>query len=332
MSCESLLKKSLPLINAFEIRQVEYIQSLWNDYGKIIRINTNSPLHPIIIGKYVKLEKKDHHPRGWNTHNSHQRKIRSYNVELNFYQDYSNLLNQETKRLVPKYLGSKKIKNELIFLLEDLDELGFVERKNKVSREEAFACLSWLASFHAQYINVHPKNLWKIGTYWHLDTRRDELAKIDDDQIKCAAPHINTKLNGTKYKTLVHGDAKIANFCFNPISGDVAAVDFQYVGGGCGIKDVAYFLGSAVDEENLKKWENDLVNYYFKELTQRIDNNDKKINLNQLESDWRELWPFAWADFYRFLMGWRPGHWKINSYSKKMFNTAVRKLKIDYGY
>ena len=47
---------------------------------------------------------------------------------------------------------------------------------------------------------------------------------------------------------LAHGDAKVANFCFTNDQHAVAAVDFQYVGGGIGTQDVIYFLGSFCSE------------------------------------------------------------------------------------
>ena len=46
----------------------------------------------------------------------------------------------------------------------------------------------------------------------------------------------------------MHGDAKLANFLFTSDHSQVAGVDFQYVGGGCGMKDVAYLL-SCLDED-----------------------------------------------------------------------------------
>ena len=45
----------------------------------------------------------------------------------------------------------------------------------------------------------------------------------------------------------VHGDAKVDNFCVG--TGAVAAVDFQYVGGGVGVQDVVYLLASCLDAE-----------------------------------------------------------------------------------
>ena len=98
------------------------------------------------------------------------------------------------------------------------------------------ACVSWLAGFHAQNLNADPAGLWESGTYWHLETRPDELKRLDDPVLKQAASSIDQKLKDTKFQTLVHGDAKLANFCFSDDGNQVAAVDFQYVGGGCGMK------------------------------------------------------------------------------------------------
>ena len=66
-----------------------------------------------------------------------------------------------------------------------------------------------------------------------------------------------------KFKTIVHGDAKLANFCFSHDLSNVAAVDFQYVGGGCGMKDVAYFLGSCLNDQELRTTENELLDFTY---------------------------------------------------------------------
>lgn len=70
-------------------------------------------------------------------------------------------------------------------------------------------------------------------------TRPDELSAMKPSHLKGAAEAIDSKLNQCKFQTIVHGDAKVANFCFTPDSKSIAAVDFQYVGSGCGMKDVA---------------------------------------------------------------------------------------------
>ena len=49
----------------------------------------------------------------------------------------------------------------------------------------------------------------------------------------------------------------------------------------------------------------------------------KHIDMADLEQQWRALYPVAWADFLRFLQGWKPGHWKIHRYSKRMLEESV---------
>ena len=157
------------------------------------------------------------------------------------------------------------------------------------------------------------EGLWTIGTYWHLDTRPEELEILTDLRLKKAAPLIDQKLNEAKYQTIVHGDAKLANFLFN--EQQAAAVDFQYVGGGVGVKDLAYFMSSIFAEEELEEHEQECLDTYFKFL-----------NMPEVEVEWRALYPVAWCDFYRFLQGWSPGHWKIHSYSESMKEKALQCL------
>ena len=57
------------------------IQSLWSGYGSIDRYGLiGSELNTMVV-KHVHLPEQSKHPRGWNTDNSHQRKLHSYQVE-----------------------------------------------------------------------------------------------------------------------------------------------------------------------------------------------------------------------------------------------------------
>ena len=122
----------------------------------------------------------------------------------------------------------------------------------------------------------------------------------------------------------MHGDAKLANFCFSK-NNKVAAVDFQYVGGGCGVKDVAYFLGSCFNANDLSRYDDESWNFYFTLLAELAEKRDIEIDTGHLVESWRELIPLAWADFHRFVKGWKPGHWKVNSYSEQITQRAIEK-------
>ena len=50
------------------------------------------------------------------------------------------------------------------------------------------------------------------------------------------------------------------------------------------------------------------------------------LDLDAVEAEGRALYPFAWADFYRFLAGWAPDHWKINPYIRRMTRLALERL------
>jgi len=119
----------------------------------------------------------------------------------------------------------------------------------------------------------------------------------------------------------VHGDAKVANFCFG--DGGVAAVDFQYVGCGCGMKDVAYFLGSCLEEDDGEQHAARLLDRYFVHLSAAIADDPRA---RAVEAEWRPLYPVAWADFHRFLAGWAPTHHKIHRYTEQLTRLALAQV------
>jgi len=175
-------------------------------------------------------------------------------------------------------------------------------------------------------MNQSTEGLWESGTYWHLQTRPDELARLDDDRLREAAPAIDQELKDVKYQTLVHGDAKLANFCFDQEGTEVAAVDFQYIGGGCGMKDLAYFVGSCFRDEEAERMEDEVLDVYFSQIRELNQKLGEPVSENELEMDWRPLYRVAWADFHRFMKGWSPGHWKLSDYSERVTSSVIKDL------
>ncbi len=310
---------------AKDFYQLEVIQNLWSGYGQIIRFALEDAELPSVVVKHVNLPEGGNHPRGWNTDLSHQRKLKSYKVETEWYKSYAKLCSRECK--IPECFALENKDGEVLMVLEDLDASGFNERRSgSVNWDDIKACLRWLANFHATFMNVVPRGLWEKGTYWHLDTRPEELDALHDLPLKKAARAIDQELQNSPFQTLVHGDAKLANFCFASARNEVAAVDFQYVGGGCGMKDVAYFIGSCMHENDCERFESKILDYYFKQLNEALQNNNKTLDFKALKEDWSKLYHVAWADFHRFVKGWHPGHWKINSYSERISREVIAQL------
>ena len=300
------------------------IQSLWSGYGSIDRYGLVGAEPGSVVVKHVRLPDRGNHPRGWNTDLSHQRKLHSYQVETHWYEHWASRCDDHCR--IPHCLALEHHKDEVLMVMEDLDAAGYPGRNAHVDDTGMLRCLEWLAHFHATFMNEAPEGLWAVGTYWHLETRPDELAAMEAGPLKAAAGTLDRMLNEAPFQTFVHGDAKLANFCFSPDGERVAAVDFQYVGGGCGMKDVAYFIGSCLDETECERRETELLDVYFGFLRDALALHRPDIDAAEVEVAWRPLYAVAWTDFYRFLKGWSPGHWKIHRYSERLAYEVVSRL------
>ena len=307
---------------AKSVSRIESVQSLWSGYGEIFKVQLMPEELGTLVIKQVSPPSTDNHPRGWNTDLSTQRKLKSYDVEMHWYESWSSQCNEHCR--VPACITSAKKDNQIWMLLEDLDASGYSRRHSTLTPEQAKPCLLWLANFHARFLNCTPEGLWPIGSYWHLDTRPDEFNTMQEGALKNKAIYLDQLLNDCQFKTLVHGDAKVANFCFSANDTHAAAVDFQYVGGGCGMKDVAYFFGSCFNEEECEQWVPPLLDFYFEALSEAIT--DPTVKPSELEREWRALFAPAWTDFHRFLLGWMPGHKKIHSYTQKLTDETLLNL------
>ena len=226
-------------------------------------------------------------------------KVRSYEVEAAFYTHFAHRCDPALCR-VPRCIDATA-SPEIVIRLEDLDAAGFPGR----GRQDVDGCVRWLAAFHAAFMGIPDPGglLWERGLYWYLATRPDELAALPDkSRLKQSAMAIDHRLDACRFKTLVHGDAKVANFCFGKKVGDpVAACDFQYVGSGVGVCDVAYFMTNVVRDNAPVSDVMAILAMYFQHLRSHMCLFD---TVDLIEAEWRDAFPFAVADFYRFYCGW----------------------------
>ncbi len=264
-------------LGAKSARRGDRIQALWNGYGELYRVHLDD-------GRTV-VVKEARPPPGVADDVSFRRKCGSYDVELAFYRTVAARCDDTCR--VPRLLASRSEGRSWLLVLEDLDAVGFTVRVDDADDDQLATALRWLASFHARFLGKRIPGVWPRGSYWQLETRRDELARMRPE-LHADAETLARILATTKFQTLLHGDPKEANFVFTPDGARVAAVDFQYTGHGCGMVDVAYLLHPRTDSH--------LLDTYFAALA-RPD----------VEAEWRPLFPVARRDFQRFLAGWLRG-------------------------
>ena len=308
----------LAVTQADDIGAVQLIQPLWNNYGTLSRVHLVGGTYTSVIVKHIKIPHEVAHPRGLTSSISKQRKLKSYGVETHWYGHHNQ--RRTHKAPTPECLDVFDENGELFLLLQDLGTAGFTEVIYGTSLSEVEVVLRWLAHFHAQFLSDPGEGLWASGTYWHLQTRPEELANIEGTQLHRFAGLLDARLRCAPFQTLVHGDAKLANFLFSEDHSRVAGVDFQYVGRGCAMKDVAYFLGSCLSGSECEGMAPKVLDLYFKSLCPCLPDH---IDTHALEREWRSLYPVAWADFQRFMLGWSPGHRKLTPYSDATTKRAI---------
>jgi len=146
---ESIADNIVKTTGATDVRIDENLQELWGGYGGILRVRLNGTTHQSAILKLIQPPQQAQHPRGWNTPRSHQRKIRSYQVETHWYSHYASLCGEHCR--VPSVLAASSNAACQWILMEDLTT-PFPLRASTLSKAEALVCLQWLATFHARFI------------------------------------------------------------------------------------------------------------------------------------------------------------------------------------
>lgn len=260
-------------------------------------------------------------PEGLDHSVSHQRKARSYQVERTWYTKYAVRCNEDCR--VASCFGVKEDSKSCWMLLEDLANSGFHPSPYPTAAQTREG-LRWLAHFHSEFLKNDICDLWEQGCYWHLDTRQEEYQRMPPGPLKDLAHSLDNHLKSARYQTLVHGDAKPPNFCWTP-DNQVAAVDFQYVGRGCGIRDVCLFLERSLLREARAEVGESWLELYFAFLKEAMEE-DERDGFEDLEQEWRQLFCIAWSDYSRFRQGWANTA-NLHPFSREMLKKAEVFLK-----
>lgn len=307
---------------ATSIDDYDHVQPLWGGYGEVLRVEvTGAPVDTLIVkrvappgGTRGKKKSKE----------AHARTLATYDNELLFYENFADRL--ESKVRLPRLFCGQRLEDSWIFVMEDLLQAGFVAGRRSYSPADVHGALRFLARFHAEFLGDSGQGLWRHGSYWNLAARKADLPQMKNERLKRLASPLDSRINSAKYKTIIHGDAKTDNFCFPAAVAaevEVAGFDFQHTGLGCGMKDVMCLLDSSMTPHEALHAAPGYLDFYFDQLHQALRGQDSDIDAADVEAEWRQLYPVAWADYYRFLDGWAPGRYQPEAYVELMLNEAI---------
>ena len=190
------------------VSKSDHVASLWANYGKIRRLHLrppsdssqNAPIPRTLILKTISPPPIRH-----SSDEGHKRKVLSYGVEKWFYEHLASRLDAQpgSTKAAKCFIPTTSHPNDpLELLLEDLSPDFPVSSYGSCDDSETRCGLRWLAGFHATFWRIHRRNgeniplvppptlvvdnavnpgVWEQGTYWYLDTRREELEEVGDE-------------------------------------------------------------------------------------------------------------------------------------------------------
>ncbi|OTA23215.1 hypothetical protein BTJ68_14329 [Hortaea werneckii EXF-2000] len=333
-----------------ELKNYTILQRLWAGYGHICHIEaapvdngrtTDGGTLSSFILKLVSPPPTSSSQTSSSTEDEgHLRKLISYQVEQYFYTHLAASLPADVA--VAACEGSihhqpsagddgeeNGAQPTIALMLEDLRE-GFPiagEKRTALEEQHVFAALDWLAKFHG-YLATRRKEyadlLEDADSEWSSALCRP-VPSVDASLAELVAqvlsPNVSSQATSSAisaYETLIHGDVKSENLFANTEGSAVAFFDFQYVGMGLGVCDLAKLFTCSVSMHMLTTealtgdvalamtpGERGLLQRYQRTIS----------SISGKEYPWQELemhWSTALVDWLRFQASW--GFWGNTSW------------------
>lgn len=207
-----------------------------------------------------------------------------YQREVSFYQHLAMLITTRTPRC---YYAERDESDNFLLLLEDLSPSAVVDQFVGVSLGTARAGLAALAGLHGPTharVEIHDAT-WLRGVSEELRPLYSAVLPVLFDQfLERYDAHIDDDLRAmvlalkgrlalfseyaTPFPCVTHGDFRTDNLLIDACDGTVAlaVVDWQTVGVGSPLLDVAYFLTTSLTPEDCAQYEFELLDYYLGKL------------------------------------------------------------------
>lgn len=208
-----------------------------------------------------------------------------YRNEIRFYEELAPTLSVTLP--TPLHAALADDETEFVLLMDDLsparvvdqlvgctpDEAALVmEQAARLHsgswRSRALAQVGWLQGTAASFAGV--TDAFADLTAGFGATYGDLVPEADVQEAAKLNEHLDAwKAVFSDPLCLWHSDLRADNLLFDARGGEVpvAVLDWQGVGYGCGIIDVAYFLGTSLTTEDRRAHERDLVRLYHETLT-----------------------------------------------------------------
>ena len=204
-----------------------------------------------------------------------------YFRETSFYQHLANEIDTRTPRC---FFADRDEDDNFLLLLEDMSPAAQVDQFDGLSIEQAKTGLYELAGLHGPTLGdtaLHSAD-WLGGATESLrplyaavlpalfDQFLDRYNASIDDPLRTFVSRLGNELSlfsgyEAPFAAVTHGDFRTDNLIFEGASGQVplAGVDWQTIGVGSPLLDVAYFITTSLTPEDCESNEQDLLSYYL---------------------------------------------------------------------
>lgn len=184
-----------------------------------------------------------------------------------------------------------------VLLIEDVSHLRMGDQLNGCSENDVRRVLGAMATLHAQFWESEELTAMKWVAPIELTSKLIQLMYLQsvEKYKRASESHLTEremalinwlKVNGVRLtevqamgpRTLLHGDFRLDNLCFDDATDEVLVMDWQTMTSGSAGMDLAYFLSAALPLETTEAEINSLIDYY----RQRLKDHGVDVSMEQL--------------------------------------------------